>query len=58
MLYTFLVILGSFILGFILYQISPIQVIFEHTDLLGMFQIANFIILVVILYLLLKKRSE
>lgn len=58
MLYTVLVVLGSFILGFILYQVPPVQSIFEHTDLTGMFQIGNFIILVVILYLLLKKRSE
>lgn len=55
MLHTFLIVIGSLILGFILYQLPMVQNIFQHTDLLAMFQIANFIILVVILYFLIKR---
>ncbi|GAA0499737.1 hypothetical protein GCM10008986_28720 [Salinibacillus aidingensis] len=55
MLYSVLVVLASLILGFILYQVPLVQSIL---DISGMFQIANFIMLVVILYLLLEKRSE
>ncbi|QHS23170.1 hypothetical protein GWK91_09510 [Virgibacillus sp. MSP4-1] len=58
MLYTVVTVLASLILGFILYQVPLVQSIFNYTDLLGMFQIANFIIMVVILYLLLEKRGE
>ncbi|RPF57071.1 hypothetical protein [Aquisalibacillus elongatus] len=58
MLYTFLIVLGSLILGFLLYQVPLIQQVFSHSDLSGMFQLANFIILIVILYLLLKDRTD
>ncbi len=58
MLNTFLVVLISLILGFILYQVPFIGVLFNNTDTTAMFQISNMIMLIVVLYLMFERRSE
>lgn len=58
MRYTLGVVLMAFALGFFLYQIPPVQVFFSSNDLNGMFQLASFLILVYILYLLIKRERK